>query len=118
VPGPVCWGWGTMRTEVLVLCLVVGFCTWGFRYFPLRADLRDLPPDGPLARFLAATGPAAIATLLVAEVMPLLHPPLIGQIPLVAGVLAVLAVYFWRKSVVLATVAGAVIYGAAFALLG
>lgn len=103
-----------MRTEVLLLALIVGACTWGFRYLPLRADLRDMPPDGPLARFLAATGPAAIATLFVAEVLPLLRAPLGDQAPLAAGLVAVLAVFAWRRSVVLATLAGAAAFGLAY----
>ena len=107
-----------MRSEVLILALIVGACTWGFRYLPLRADLQDLKPDGALARFLAATGPAAIATLFVAEVMPLLKLPLTGLVPLVAGVAAVVGVFVWRKSAVLATLAGSLAYGMAFALLG
>jgi branched-subunit amino acid transport protein len=107
-----------MRSEVLILALIVGACTWAFRYLPLRADLRDLPPDGPWARFLGATGPAAIATLFVAEVMPLLRPPLTGLVPLGMGVAAVVAVFVWRKSAVLATLAGSLAYGIAFALLG
>ena len=107
-----------MRSEVLILALIVGACTWAFRFFPLRADLKDLPPDGPLARFLAATGPAAIATLFVAEVMPLLKLPLTGLVPLAAGVAAVVGVFLWRKSAVLATLAGSLAYGIAFALLG
>ena len=107
-----------MRSEVLALALIVGACTWGFRYFPLRADLKDLKPDGALARFLAATGPAAIATLFVAEVMPLLKLPLTGLVPLLAGVLAVVGVFVWRKSAVQATLAGSLAYGIAFALLG
>jgi branched-subunit amino acid transport protein len=107
-----------MRSEVLILALIVGACTWAFRYLPLRADLSDLPPDGPLARFLGATGPAAIATLFVAEVMPLLRLPLTGLVPLGMGVAAVVAVFVWRKSAVLATLAGSLAYGIAFALIG
>ena len=107
-----------MRSEVLILALIVGVCTWAFRYFPLRADLKDLPPDGALARFLGATGPAAIATLFVAEVMPLLKLPLTGLLPLVVGVLAVVAVFVGARSVVLATLAGSAAYGIAVALLG
>ena len=106
-----------MRREVLLLALIVGVCTWGLRYFPLRADLQDLKPDGALARFLGATGPAAIATLFVAEVMPLVTFPLTGLVPLVAGVLAVAAVFVGARSVVLATLAGSAAYGIAFALL-
>lgn len=107
-----------MRSEIVALAVIVGVCTWAFRYLPLRADLRDLKPDGPLARFLAATGPAAIATLLVAEVLPRLGAPLAAQLPLLLGLAAVIAVFVWRKSVVLATLSGAAVYGIATALTG
>ena len=59
-----------MRLEILTLALIVGVCTWGFRFFPTKADLSGIKPDGVLARFLASTGPAAIASLFVASVPP------------------------------------------------
>ena len=58
-----------MRAEVVALALMVGAATWAFRYLPLRFDLSGLAPDGWLSRLLAATGPAAIATLFVASVL-------------------------------------------------
>ena len=59
-----------MRPEILIMALVVGLANWCFRALPLRARLHELPPDSPLARFLGATGPAAIGTLFVASVLP------------------------------------------------
>ena len=106
-----------MRGEVLVLALITGVCTWGFRYLPLRMDLSDLKPDSMAGRFLAATGPAAIATLFVAEVMPYLRQPLATQAPLALGTLAVLAAFAASRSAVLATMAGAVVFGLATALI-
>ncbi len=105
-----------MRSEVLLLALITGACTWAFRYLPLRLDLSDLKPGSRLGRFLAATGPAAIATLFVSEVMPYLRQPLTGQAPLVLGTLAVLAVFAASRSSVLSTMAGAVVFGLATAL--
>ena len=67
-----------------------------------------MAPGGLLARFLAATGPAAIATLFVAEMLPLLHASLGQQSRVGVGVLTVLAAYAWRRSVMFATMAGAV----------
>ena len=107
-----------MRGDVLTLALIVGAFTWAFRYLPLRADLTDLNPKGPLARFLAATGPAAIATLFVAEVVVLLQAPLASQSPLITGTLTVVAVFAWRRSVVLATLTGSAAYGLVVALTG
>ena len=93
-----------MRAEILILALVVGGCTWAFRFFPTRADLSALPAGGWLSRFLAATGPAAIATLFTASVLPLL-----------AGTAAVVGLFALTRSVVGATLAGGLVYGLVFA---
>lgn len=105
-----------MRADVLELALIAGVLTYLWRYLPLRANLNDMPPNGLLARFLAATGPAAIATLFVAEMLPLLHTSLGRQSAAAVGVLAVLLAYRWRKSVVFATLAGALACGIAASL--
>ncbi|NBE07877.1 AzlD domain-containing protein [Paragemmobacter ruber] len=108
-----------MSGGVLVLALIVGAANWGFRYLPIRFGLgtgRDGAQDGGLmARFLAAVGPAAIATLFVAAALPFaaggdLAAPL-------AGSAAVVAVWCAARSVVGATLAGAVVYAAVFALV-
>ncbi len=105
-----------MRAEILTLALIVGAFTWAFRFFPTKADLSGIAPDGVLARFLASTGPAAIATLFVASVLPMLRGSV--PLPLVAGTAAVLAVYAVARSVVAATLAGSAVYGAAFWAFG
>ncbi len=104
-----------MRLEILTLALIVGACTWAFRFFPTKADLSGIKPDGILARFLASTGPAAIATLFVASLLPMVQGGV--PLPLVIGTGAVLAVYAAMRSVVLATLAGSVGYGLAVWLL-
>ena len=104
-----------MRFEILTLALLVGVCTWAFRYFPTKADLSGMKPDGILARFLASTGPAAIATLFAASLLPMVQSGV--RLPLLAGVAAVLLVYGALRSVVLATLAGSVGYGLAVWLL-
>lgn len=104
-----------MRLEILALALIVGACTWAFRFFPTKADLSGIKPDGILARFLASTGPAAIATLFVASLLPMVQGGV--PLPLVIGTGAVLAVYAAMRSVVLATLAGSVGYGLAVWLL-
>jgi branched-subunit amino acid transport protein len=102
-----------MRAEVLTLALAVGALTWAFRYLPMRTALHAVKPDTMIGRFLAATGPAAIATLLVAELLPYLRGAMGGQLPLVAGISAVLVVFYWQRSVVPATLAGSAVYGLA-----
>lgn len=105
-----------MRADVLELALIAGVLTYLWRYLPLRANLSDMAPGGILARFLAATGPAAIATLFVAEMLPLLHTSLGRQSGAAFGVLTVLVAYRWQKSVVFATLAGALACGIAASL--
>ena len=106
-----------MHGDLLALALIVGGCNWAFRFLPTQLDLSAQAPDGAWARFLAATGPAAIATLAVASLLPMVTARLAEIGPLLAGVLGVLAVFFWRRSVVQATLAGAAAYGAVFALV-
>jgi len=104
-----------MRAELLTLALIVGGFTWAFRFFPTKLDVSAMKPDGVLARFLASTGPAAIATLFVASVLPMLQQGL--PVPLIAGTAAVLATYLASRSVVGATLAGSAGYGLAVWLL-
>lgn len=104
-----------MRAEILLLALAVGACTWAFRVLPTRADLSALPQGGWLSRFLAATGPAAIATLFTASALPMVQGG--APVPLLAGVAAVLAVFGLTRSVVGATLAGSAGYALAFAVL-
>ncbi|WP_151718636.1 AzlD domain-containing protein [Gemmobacter serpentinus] len=103
-----------MRTDYLLLALVVGASVWAFRTMPFRFDMSRLSPEGWLSRLLSATGPAAITALFVVSVMPLLGG---GQaVPFWAGTLSVIGIWFWRRSVVLATLTGALVYGLAFAI--
>lgn len=102
-----------MRLEVLELALIAGALTYLWRYLPLRANLADRAREGVMARFLAATGPAAIATLFVAEMLPLLHATTAQQGRTLVGVAAVLLAYAWRRSVVFATLTGAFACGLA-----
>lgn len=104
-----------MRGEILILALVVGVFTWAFRFFPTRADLTALPAGGWLSRFLAATGPAAIATLFTASALPLVQGG--APLPLVAGTLAVVGLFALTRSVVAATLAGGLVYGLVFAAI-
>lgn len=101
--------------DLLLIALMAGVATYAFRVLPTRMARSDLPEGGWLARFLASTGPAAIATLFTASVLSMEQTAQL-PLPLIAGTLAVLAMFAWRKSVVLATLAGAAAYGGAFAL--
>lgn len=104
-----------MRADIVTLALLVGACTWAFRFLPTRANLAALPPGGWLSRFLAATGPAAIATLFTASALPVLQAGL--PLPLLAGTATVVGVFAASRSVVGATLAGAAVYGLVFAVI-
>ncbi len=106
-----------MSPEVLTLALLGGAANYAFRVLPMRLPLFRGPPEGGSGRFLAATGPAAIATLVVASFLPML-PPVLGEaMPLAAGTAAVLGLWAWRRSVVLATLGGPLVYGLTLAAL-
>ena len=104
-----------MRAEIVVLMVAVGLSVWALRVLPIMLMRADMPKGGAMARFFAATGVAAIATLFAAGILPEFGN---GRIwPALAGSVAVVAVYWPSKSVVLATVAGAAVYGGVFAVL-
>lgn len=102
-----------MRFEVLGLCLIAGVFTYLWRYLPIRFDLGGMGQGGWVARFLASTGPAAIATMFVAEMLPLVRAAGPGLVQGLVGTLAVIAVWVWRRSVVAATLTGALAAGLA-----
>lgn len=107
-----------MNWELLTVALLAGAANWVFRALPIIARTEKLATAGWLERCLAATGPAAIVTLFVASILPLLSPDLHSLLPVISGTLAVIGVYLARPSVVLATLTGAVVHGATVWLLG
>jgi branched-subunit amino acid transport protein len=100
-----------MNTELLVVALLAGAANWAFRVLPTLARTDRLALGGWLERFLAATGPAAIGTLFVASILPMLSFTLAPLLPVLTGTAAVLAVYRLNRSVVAATLAGAFAHG-------
>lgn len=107
-----------MNGDLVLMALLAGAANWAFRALPTLLLRREPHPGGMAARFLAATGPAAIATLVVASVLPQLWPAPKDLLPLAAGVLATVAGFWPRRSVVAGTLCGAAAYGLAFGLLG
>lgn len=107
-----------MSWELLAVAFMAGVANWCFRVLPILARTGRTTPGGWLARFLSATGPAAIGTLFVAAMLPSLTLDLVRLLPLITGTLAVLAVFFTRKSAVLATLAGAFVHGLTVWLTG
>lgn len=107
-----------MSWELLTVALLAGFANWVFRALPVLLHADRMAVGGALGRFLSATGPAAIGTLFVASILPSLSLDPARLLPLLAGTAGVLAVWFARRSVVLATLAGAVAHGLATWALG
>jgi branched-subunit amino acid transport protein len=107
-----------MNGDLLIVALLAGAANWAFRALPVITRNDRMATSGWLERFLAATGPAAIATLFVASILPALSPDFATLLPAVAGVVAVMATFALRRSVVLATLAGALAHGLAVWGLG
>ncbi len=100
-----------MNWDLLTVAVMVGAANWAFRALPILARTDRLAAGGWLERFLSATGPAAIATLFVASILPALVPEIVTLFPVIAGTIAVLGAWYVRRSVVLATLAGALANG-------
>lgn len=107
-----------MNLDVLTVAVLAGAANWAFRALPILARTDRLAAGGWLERFLSATGPAAIATLFVAAILPALTADVLRLLPVVTGTLAVLGLWVARRSVVLATLGGAVAHGGTVWLLG
>jgi branched-subunit amino acid transport protein len=107
-----------MNWDLLTVALLAGAANWAFRALPVITRSDRLAMGGWLERFLSATGPAAIATLFVAAILPALTPDVRALLPEIAGTLPVLGVYALRRSVVLATLAGALAHGLTVWFLG
>jgi hypothetical protein len=107
-----------MNSDLLIVALLAGTANWAFRVLPTRMNPADLSPNSLMARFLAATGPAAIGTLFVASILPALSLVPAQVLPLILGTLAIVAVFAIRRSVVAATLAGALVHGMTVWALG
>lgn len=107
-----------MNGDLMTVALLAGAANWAFRALPVITRSDRMAVGGWLERFLSATGPAAIATLFVAAILPALTPDTRALIPVIAGTLAVLGIYAARRSVVLATLAGALAHGLSVWVLG
>ena len=100
-----------MNWDLFAVACLAGVANWAFRALPIMTRTDRIATVGWLERSLSATGPAAIATLFVASILPALSPDLLRLLPVVTGTLAVLATYLVRRSAVLATLAGAFVHG-------
>lgn len=107
-----------MNIELVILSLAVGIGTYLFRFLPTRFRAASgRQRTGALSRFFAAIGPAAIATLFVASILPLTSTLDGGTLCTLIGSVAVVALFWWRRDVVIATLGGATAYGLAYQAL-
>ncbi|THD81466.1 hypothetical protein E7811_16240 [Aliigemmobacter aestuarii] len=106
-----------MSGGLILMAVLAGAANWAFRALPTILMRREARPGGLAARFLAATGPAAMATLFVAALLPELAPAPKAPVPLLAGLAATVLAFLPRRSVVAATLSGALAYGLAFAVM-
>lgn len=102
-----------MNTDLVVIAVLAGAANWAFRALPILFLRGQRAPGGMMSRFLAATGPAAIATLFVAAILPQIWPAPRDLVPLLAGSLATVLAFWPRRSVPAGTLAGAAVYGLA-----
>ncbi|WP_404400345.1 AzlD domain-containing protein [Pelagibacterium halotolerans] len=106
-----------MNIDLVIITLIVGIGTWVFRVLPTKIDLSAGNPGGPVSRFLAATGPAAIAALFAVSFLPMLEPDITVLAPIAVGIAATVAGFIFKRDVALATFIGAIAYGIAYALI-
>jgi len=106
-----------MKTEVILVCAVVGTANYLFRYLPLRLGAKRNPgamKTGALSRVLDSIGIASICALLVVSSAPEIMHNHQKLLPTLAGFVVLSLVFFRSKSIVLSTLIGAVAYGLVF----
>lgn len=102
--------------EDVFLVTLCGLGTFMLRYLPLLALARKAsghrkPPE-IISRAIAATGPAAIAALLLLALLPLFEQePSWQWLAVMAGVLGVCVVKRLSGSLALSIILGSVLYG-------
>lgn len=106
-----------MSGDLVLMAVLAGAANWAFRALPTILMRKEPQPGGLAARFLAATGPAAIATLFAASVLPQIWPAPRETLPLLAGIAATIAAFWPRRSIVAGTLTGAAAYAVVFWLI-
>ncbi|OIV47424.1 L-valine transporter subunit YgaH [Sodalis sp. TME1] len=109
-----------MTSTVFIIGCVVGTANFLFRWLPLRlagnAGGRPLR-NGPLGRVLDGIGIAAICALLVVSTLPdILQEPQCSW-PALAGFLTLTALFYRTRSIVMATLSSALVYGVVYKCL-
>lgn len=103
-----------MSGGLVLMAVLAGAANWAFRALPTLLMRKEPTPGGIAARFLAATGPAAIATLFAASVLPQLWPVPRDGLALLAGTVATILGFWPRRSIVAGTLVGSAAYALVF----
>lgn len=106
-----------MRTDLVIVAVVVGLGTWLFRFLPTRLRGRAGVRNPRLTSAMESIGPAAIVALFVASVLPDLAAGAQERLLILVGCVVTVVAFLFRRNVVLATMAGTVAYGVAFSLM-
>ena len=100
-----------MSTDLVLLAVLMGAVTYPSRALPMLAPgIERLPPRALL--YLRLVGPAVLASIAASQTLVQIDPAggqhiVIG--PNILGVLACMAIVWWRKNLFLGLVAGVVL---------
>ncbi len=110
-----------MSHTIIVIGLVVGLANYLFRYVPLRlgehAGKSEHHPGRWLGRILDGIGIASICALLVVSSVPEVMRDAHKLVPTLAGFAVLIAFFYQTRSIVIATLTGALCYGLVFKFL-
>lgn len=99
---------------ILWAVLLSGLGTFLLRWIPLRQNgIPSSPKAGGFTRFTQAVGPAAIISLLLAMLFPLLHnkPEFSHWLAILMGFATTYEVQNRKPGIALPTLSGALVYG-------
>lgn len=107
-----------MSRDIVIISLVVGLANYLFRYMPLRyrasARKSENYHNRYLSRILDGIGIASICALLVVSSVPTVLHDEHKLAPTLAGFALLILVFFKTRSIVIATLSGALCYGLVF----
>lgn len=105
-----------MNLSVVIIGLVVGTANYVFRYLPLRlgAKRKSSAGAGVISVLLDAIGVASICALLVVSSVPEVMRDQAKLVPTLVGFAVLTACFYRTRSIVIATLAGALCFGLAF----
>ncbi|QWA12188.1 L-valine transporter subunit YgaH [Sodalis ligni] len=110
-----------MSHTVIIIGLVVGLANYLFRYLPLRlgsgAGKGEHYPGRWIGRILDGIGIASICALLVVSSVPDVLRDTHKLVPTLAGFTVLIALFYRTRSIIIATLAGALCYGLVFKFL-